>query len=67
MTYLITVLVVLLFFDFSLTLGYQVDCTQLRLGQYICPDPAYDQIDPATQQYYGCTKENKAKGNNFIR
>ncbi|KAG6445339.1 TM2 domain-containing protein CG10795 [Manduca sexta] len=33
-----------------------VDCSTLRLGQYICPDPSLDQINPDTQQYYGCTK-----------
>lgn len=35
-----------------------VDCSTLRLGQYICPDPSKDQIDPVTQQFYGCTKGN---------
>lgn len=39
----------------------KVDCNTLRLGQYLCPDPAYDFIDPKTQQIRGCTKENKAK------
>ncbi|XP_041977912.1 TM2 domain-containing protein CG10795 [Aricia agestis] len=33
-----------------------VDCNTLRLGQYICPDPNYNPIDPDTQQYRGCTK-----------
>ncbi|XP_047529672.1 TM2 domain-containing protein CG10795 [Vanessa atalanta] len=33
-----------------------VDCGTLRLGQYICPDPSLNQIDPDTQQYRGCTK-----------
>ncbi|KMQ89258.1 tm2 domain-containing protein, partial [Lasius niger] len=31
------------------------------MGQYICPHPDYDFIDPKTQQPRGCTKENKAK------
>lgn len=39
----------------------KVDCNTLRLGQYLCPDPAYDFIDPETQQIRGCTKDNKAK------
>nr|CAD7440897.1 unnamed protein product [Timema bartmani] len=46
------------------TVGYKVDCSStLRMGQYICPDPApnYTFIDPKTQQPEGCTKENKAK------
>ncbi|XP_035433025.1 TM2 domain-containing protein CG10795 [Spodoptera frugiperda] len=33
-----------------------VDCSTLRLGQYICPDPNKDQIDPNTQQFAGCVK-----------
>ncbi|CAG9584696.1 unnamed protein product [Danaus chrysippus] len=33
-----------------------VDCSTLRMGQYICPDPNQNQIDSATQQYVGCTK-----------
>ncbi|GBP21240.1 TM2 domain-containing protein CG10795 [Eumeta japonica] len=33
-----------------------VDCNTLRLGQYICPDPSINQIDPDTQQFRGCTK-----------
>ncbi|XP_059047001.1 TM2 domain-containing protein CG10795 [Achroia grisella] len=34
----------------------EVDCNTLRLGQYICPDPSIDQIDPNTQQYRDCMK-----------
>jgi hypothetical protein len=41
---------------------YEIDCNNLRMGQYICPHPDYDFIDPKTQQPRGCTKENKAKG-----
>lgn len=41
---------------------YKVDCSTLRMGQYLCPDPEYDLIDPKTQQPRDCTKENKAKG-----
>ncbi|KAJ8728184.1 hypothetical protein PYW08_016569 [Mythimna loreyi] len=33
-----------------------VDCSTLRLGQYICPDPSEEQIDPNTQQFKGCVK-----------
>lgn len=40
---------------------YEIDCNNLRMGQYICPHPDYDFIDPETQQPRGCTKENKAK------
>lgn len=42
---------------------YEIDCNNLRMGQYICPHPDYDFMDPKTQQPKGCTKENKAKGN----
>lgn len=41
---------------------YITECENLRMGQYMCPDPAYDYIDPETQQYYGCTRDNIAKG-----
>lgn len=40
----------------------KIDCNNLRMGQYICPDPSKEFIDPKTQQPIGCTKENKAKG-----
>lgn len=43
---------------------YEINCSSLRMGQYICPHPDYDFIDPKTQQPKGCTKENKAKSNN---
>lgn len=33
-----------------------VDCSTLRLGQYICPDPSINPIDPVTQQFKGCIK-----------
>lgn len=45
---------------------YRTDCSNLRMGQYICPDPDYNFIDPATQQPRGCTKENKAKGEHHL-
>uniref|UniRef100_A0A182JUH7 Facilitated trehalose transporter Tret1 n=1 Tax=Anopheles christyi TaxID=43041 RepID=A0A182JUH7_9DIPT len=39
----------------------EIDCNSLRMGQFICPDPALRQIDPKTQQLRGCTPENKAR------
>lgn len=39
-----------------------VDCSTLRMGQYLCPDPNINHIDPKTQQIKGCRKDNKAKG-----
>ncbi|KAJ0177255.1 hypothetical protein K1T71_007264 [Dendrolimus kikuchii] len=46
-----------------------IDCSTLRLGQYICPDPTIEQIDPATQQYRGCVrgKDNPADGEAEVR
>ncbi|XP_044744617.1 TM2 domain-containing protein CG10795 [Coccinella septempunctata] len=41
--------------------GDSVDCSMLRMGQYMCPDPNYDLIDPKTQQIRGCQPNNKAK------
>lgn len=38
-----------------------VDCNQLRVGQYMCPDPDVNHIDPKTQQPIGCSKNNVAK------
>ncbi|XP_077300031.1 TM2 domain-containing protein 1 biscotti isoform X2 [Arctopsyche grandis] len=43
------------------TKTYRVDCSTLRLGQYICPDPKIPHIDPTTQQLIGCTRDNKAE------
>lgn len=48
----------------TLTKLYKVDCSKLRMGQYLCPDPHMNHIDTKTQQLKGCTKENKALGNN---
>nr|XP_029726230.1 TM2 domain-containing protein CG10795 isoform X1 [Aedes albopictus] len=39
----------------------EIDCSELRMGQYLCPDPSLRNIDPKTQQLRGCTKENKAR------
>lgn len=40
---------------------FQVDCKKLLIGQFICPDPnRTNQIDPTTQQFYGCNEKNKA-------
>ncbi|XP_065084848.1 TM2 domain-containing protein CG10795 [Ochlerotatus camptorhynchus] len=39
----------------------EIDCSDLRMGQYLCPDPNVRHIDPKTQQLRGCTKDNKAR------
>lgn len=50
-----------------------VDCSTLRLGQFICPDPSISHIDIETQQIKGCTKgkmvpqDGEAEGNNYIK
>ncbi|XP_035789539.1 TM2 domain-containing protein CG10795-like [Anopheles albimanus] len=44
-----------------ISLEAEIDCNSLRMGQFLCPDPSLRQIDPHTQQLYGCTKENKAR------
>ena len=62
-------IIIHIFFNWEFVFGEEpeknplrVDCNTLRIGQYLCPDPAYNHIDPKTQQPRGCTKENKAKG-----
>lgn len=42
--------------------NYMVDCNKLRMGQFLCPDPHINHIDPKTQQLKGCTKEGRTKG-----
>lgn len=51
----------LIFAFVNVAVGVTADCNKLRMGQYLCPDPKLNQIDPKTQQYRGCTRENKAK------
>lgn len=40
---------------------YKTNCSTLGMGQFICPDPSYDYIDPKTQQPFNCTQKNVAK------
>lgn len=44
---------------------YETECKNLRMGQFLCPDTAYEFIDPETQQLLGCTKDNVAQGFKF--
>lgn len=50
--------------------SYVVDCSTLRMGQYLCPDPdvnyAQSLVDPKTQQLRGCTQENKARSRYYM-
>lgn len=48
----------------SLVSGVAYDCTTLLMGQFLCPDPGRNQIDPKTQQFYGCDQTGQAKGEN---
>lgn len=48
------------------TILYETECKNLKMGQFLCPDPAYDFIDPETQQLRGCTKNNVAQGFNTL-
>ncbi|GAB0099706.1 TM2 domain-containing protein [Sergentomyia squamirostris] len=57
-------IVVILLLSLAVVTGsVEVNCSGLRMGQYLCPDPNHidNYIDPKTQQIWGCTKENKAK------
>lgn len=40
------------------------DCSKLRVGQFLCPDPDsnYKYIDEKTQSVEGCTPKGTAKG-----
>lgn len=39
---------------------YEVNCSSLLMGQYICLNP---EIDPLTQQPKGCNPNNTAQSN----
>ena len=48
----------------TVSLDKPTDCTKLKLGQFLCPDPDsnYSYIDPKTQSVIGCQKNGKATG-----
>lgn len=39
----------------------ELNCNELRVGQFLCPDPNINHIDPKTQQPINCNEKNKAK------
>lgn len=53
------------YLDGGHALNVRVECSTLRMGQYLCPDPddtyTRNLVDPKTQQLRGCTPENKAR------
>lgn len=56
---------ILIFLTFSCSIPHVLpttDCTKLRVGQFICPDPdsSYDYIDHHTQSVVGCQKDGTA-------
>lgn len=57
-----TIVIFLKAASLEFTLAHSVDCKSLRIGQFICPHPDIDYIDPKTQQPRGCTEQNKALG-----
>ncbi|XP_063241539.1 TM2 domain-containing protein CG10795 [Bacillus rossius redtenbacheri] len=59
-TFLLTSLVFMMHISAEI---YETDCSTLRMGQFMCPDPNpnYNHIDPKTQQPFGCGPDNKAK------
>lgn len=61
MRYMLAIIVLIISDMLYEIVAADVDCSQLRIGQYMCPDPDIDHIDPKTQQPIGCTKNNVAK------
>ncbi|XP_022251681.1 TM2 domain-containing protein CG10795-like isoform X3 [Limulus polyphemus] len=55
--WLIFVYFVLFCGNFKKLDSYEVNCSNVLIGQYSCASP---DIDPETQQPRGCSKENKA-------
>lgn len=57
-------IVILILIFGPLLLNAFTDCTKLRVGQFLCPDPnsTYDFIDHKTQSVVGCKKDGTATG-----
>lgn len=57
-------IIVFLLIIAPIALNSATDCSRLRVGQFLCPDPdnSYKYIDEKTQSVAGCTKEGTAKG-----
>lgn len=57
----LAIIILIVFNELHEIVTVEVDCGTLRIGQYMCPDPNVNHIDPKTQQPIGCTKHNVAK------
>ncbi|KAL7051643.1 hypothetical protein ACKWTF_004545 [Chironomus riparius] len=57
----VIILIIVIFCPIALESA--TDCSKLRIGQFLCPDPdsSYDYIDKNTQSVIGCSKEGTAK------
>ena len=58
---LIVITVVIISTLVNTSYAVELDCKELLMGQFLCPDPNINHMNPKTQQPNGCTKENKAK------
>lgn len=47
--------------SFPATSEIELNCNELRVGQFMCPDPNINHVDPKTQQPHNCNDKNKAK------
>lgn len=59
--YYLSVICLILLNEIAKIIAVEVDCSQLRVGQYLCPDPNVNHIDPTTQQPRDCSNNNVAK------
>ncbi|XP_031620496.1 TM2 domain-containing protein CG10795 [Contarinia nasturtii] len=61
MRYCFGIIILILLNELFEIVAVEINCSTLRMGQYMCPDPNINHIDPKTQQPIGCTKNNVAK------
>lgn len=61
MRYCLGIIILILLNELYEIVAVDIDCSTLRVGQYMCPDPNINHIDSQTQQPIGCTKNNVAK------
>lgn len=61
MKHCLGIIILILLNELYEIVAVDINCGTLRVGQYRCPDPKIDHIDPKTQQPIGCTQSNVAK------